>query len=457
MERKENWYDRLTGDFGYANFQMKNFVSTEEKETEENTNFSDTFYGRRRQQQNINMPEIVALRMNEQRTQVMAGETVPLMAFADKTVVNLYLDWESSNETVAIVADNGVVTATAAGETTITATTKNGAVSVSCEVTVTSPALNVYYTTYVEETGWNDWVNDGKNSGIEGRQNRLDVLFAREDMKASFVEAMRIKLGPAIYDGTISYRCFVKGAGWLPEVSDGSIAGVTGHGRKLEAIQINLSGELATYYDIYYRVKVQFIGWMGWAKTGELAGTVGYDYRLEGIEVRIFPKEAAKPVSTEAAFRQTFLLLRSHLMGWGWQRYVSEGEICGDEGRGRGIDAIEISLLNQPYEGEIVFRSYLENAGWEEDWNTSGEISGSVDENRRLEAIELRLVGEMAKHYELHYRTYIEKIGWLGWAKNAMPAGSEGYSYKMEALQVELVPKGTPVPSGDKLAFYKKW
>ena len=35
----------------------------------------------------------------------------------------------------------------------------------------------------------------------------------------------------------------------------------------MEAIQIELTGELARYYDVYYSAHVQQLGWLGWAKT----------------------------------------------------------------------------------------------------------------------------------------------------------------------------------------------
>ena len=75
------------------------------------------------------------------------------------------------------------------------------------------------------------------------------------------------------------------------------MSGTSGQAKRLEAIQIRLTGELAQHYDIYYRVHAQHFGWLGWAKNGESSGTAGYAYRLEGIQILLVPKGAAAPAS----------------------------------------------------------------------------------------------------------------------------------------------------------------
>ena len=82
------------------------------------------------------------------------------------------------------------------------------------------------------------------------------------------------------------------------------MSGTSGRALRLEAIQIQLTGDVATKYDVYYRVHCQNFGWMGWAKNGESAGSAGFAYRLEGIEIRLVPKGGSAPGSTYGAFRQ---------------------------------------------------------------------------------------------------------------------------------------------------------
>ena len=42
---------------------------------------------------------------------------------------------------------------------------------------------------------------------------------------------------------------------------------------------------MAKHYDIYYRVHAETYGWLGWAKNGASAGTKGLAKRLEAIEI----------------------------------------------------------------------------------------------------------------------------------------------------------------------------
>jgi uncharacterized protein YjdB len=82
------------------------------------------------------------------------------------------------------------------------------------------------------------------------------------------------------------------------------MAGTSGKSKRLEAIRIKLTGEIAEHYDVYYRVHAQTFGWMGWAKNGEAAGTAGYSKRLEAIQIVLVPKGGKAPGSTANSFRQ---------------------------------------------------------------------------------------------------------------------------------------------------------
>ena len=46
---------------------------------------------------------------------------------------------------------------------------------------------------------------------------------------------------------------------------NGELSGTSGKKLRLEAIKINLSGDVSRYYDVYYRVHIQDKGWLNWA------------------------------------------------------------------------------------------------------------------------------------------------------------------------------------------------
>ncbi len=152
--------------------------------------------------------------------------------------------------------------------------------------------VNVAYRTHVQSFGWQGWKYNGQMSGTSGLAKRL--------------EGIEIKLTNKDYYGGIAYCTHVQTYGWqgadLSKPStwkqDGEMSGTSGEAKRLEAICITLTGEMAEHYDIYYRVHAQSYGWLGWAKNGEASGTAGYGKRLEGIQVVIVPKGNGAPDKT---------------------------------------------------------------------------------------------------------------------------------------------------------------
>ena len=74
-------------------------------------------------------------------------------------------------------------------------------------------------------------------------------------------------------EGTMMYRVHVQDYGWLDWVEAGQKCGTEGESKRIEAIEIKLTGELAKYYSVEYCVHIQDYGDMqGWVKDGALAG-----------------------------------------------------------------------------------------------------------------------------------------------------------------------------------------
>ena len=91
---------------------------------------------------NFNIKEIVTLStsiaLNQTTATLKATETITLIAtILPENATDKSVEWSSSDETVAVVDENGVVTAISIGEAVITATTADGSnLSASCKVTV---------------------------------------------------------------------------------------------------------------------------------------------------------------------------------------------------------------------------------------------------------------------------------------------------------------------------------
>ena len=173
----------------------------------------------------------------------------------------------------------------ARGEAYIASSTANANPVVTGENNV-----NVEYRTHVQSFGWQGWKYNGMMSGTSGKAKRL--------------EGINIKLTNKPYSGNIVYTTHVQSIGWQGNENnvntwfrDGQMAGTSGRAKRLEAIRIALTGEMAEHYDVYYRVHAQTYGWLAWAKNGEAAGTAGLSKRLEGIQIVLVPKGGAAPAN----------------------------------------------------------------------------------------------------------------------------------------------------------------
>ena len=199
---------------------------------------------------------------------------------------------------------------------------------------------DVYYRVHASNIGWMAWAKDGEEAGTTGMSCSLEA-----------VQIKLIKKGtshpdtsgyPHLEIPTVTYSAQVKGA-WQNYVPAGEVSGTTGQGipitgfsakttssvaggiayqlhlsnvgwtsgktngeqlsstaesNSVEAIKITLSGDLATYFDVWYRVHVDNVGWLGWTKNGAVAGSTGYGTHVQAVQVRLTRKGANAPGST---------------------------------------------------------------------------------------------------------------------------------------------------------------
>ena len=315
-------------------------------------------------------------------------------------------------------------------------------------------APTVQYQTHVQTYGWQTRQADGATSGTVGQAKRLEAI------KINLYDA-----GVLGYEGGIEYRTHVQTYGWQDWVSDGAASGTTGEGKRLEAIEVRLTGELAEHYDVYYRVHCQTLGWLGWAKDGESSGTEGFSKRLEGIEIRLVDKNSAEapdisgqafvsPLSDECV--QLFGRLMEDNDG-GERDLVVNGndQTIGLPDDASILESFGMKFVENNMGGSVRYRAHCQNDGWK-DWVNEGNMSGTTDENKYLEAIQIELQGTVGQLYDIYYRTRVESYGWLGWTKNGDSAGTNGYSKGIEAIQVRLVRKNQSGPASYELAYLGK-
>ncbi|MEO1814171.1 MAG: leucine-rich repeat protein [Acetobacterium sp.] len=155
-------------------------------------------------------------------------------------------------------------------------------------VTLPSSYVDVYYSTHVQNVGWQSSKKNGEISGTVGQGLRL--------------EGIKILVDNSEVNVVIQYQTHVQNIGWQSMVSNGALSGTTGLSLRLEGIRIELDGVDVGKYDVYYRVHAQNYGWMDWAKNSQSAGTEGMGLRLEGIQIFVVPNGSAAPGATAVPF-----------------------------------------------------------------------------------------------------------------------------------------------------------
>lgn len=78
----------------------------------------------------------IGISLDKSELTILAGASDQLVATVKPTDADQTVTWSSSDDSVAIVNDNGIVTAVSAGSATITATTEDGRFAATCKVTV---------------------------------------------------------------------------------------------------------------------------------------------------------------------------------------------------------------------------------------------------------------------------------------------------------------------------------
>lgn len=330
-----------------------------------------------------------------------------------------------------------------------TLTEENGEENAIQDMKETIPGIS--YGTSIQSSGMGDRVTDGAISGKAGSGMKVEGFWAE----------LYEKSGNGDVNGNLFYSAHVENIGWQEWKSDGTYAGTEGKSLQVEAIRVELTGEISQSYDVYYTVYVQGFGWFDWAKNGESAGTEGFARSIEAVRVCLIKKGEEAPGSQERPFvkalRNDGLSATAHIQNYGDRSFYGFGKLIGTTGEQKRMEALRLSINQNEEEGylsgSIRYRVHVQNEGWQS-WKQDGNMAGTSGKALRMEAIQIELTGELTEFYDVYYSVHVQQLGWLGWAKNGQSAGTEGFSYRMEALKICLVLKGNPAPGVQENTFY---
>lgn len=232
---------------------------------------------------------------------------------------------------------------------------------------------------------------------------------------------------PVPQDVRIEYRGFSQDRGWLPWQSEGNIAGTTGEGRRLEAIEMRIiSGPPGV--NIRYRAHVQDIGWMDWQTNGGTAGTTNQSRTIEAVQLAL---DNAPPTQ--------LLSFDTHVDGWGWLGWIRGGWIGGTTGQGRRMEAfrayVRRNLGEEPADIQIAYNSNPRSVGYQ-GWRRNGEDSGTRGESRPLNTFKAVLMNR-PENMKIEYRCFVQDNDWQGWTDGEcgiFHADKDIYAFEMRLI-----------------------
>lgn len=393
----------------------------------------------------VNLKEptpVTGVTLNKTTLDLIAGGEETLTAtVAPADATNKNVTWASSDTTVATVA-GGKITALKSGSTTITVTTEDGAKTATCAVTVSDAKPVINYTVHGQNYGWSQgYKSDGSTAGTTGQGLRIEAI------KANVTDVD----GKAITGLGVSYNTHLENIGWQKNgASDDGVSGTTGESRQIEALRMKLTGDKSDAYDIYYRVQIKNLGWLNWAVNGEdatFAGTTGYNLRVEAIQAVIVkkgdPAPELNPVSdtdiTQSVAENVLYTAHIQNVGWNQGEQRSNQFETGTAGTvGQSLRMEAIKIKDNNANLNLTYRVHVQNEGWML-WVPEGSIAGTTGRGLRMEAFELKATGSDADKYAISYRVMVQDKGWTNWVTNGDIAGTTGQGLRIEAIQIRVV------------------
>ena len=262
--------------------------------------------------------------------------------------------------------------------------------------------VTISYRTHVQSFGWQNPVTNGVMSGTTGKAKRLEGI----EISVSGNKNLGIQ-----------YATHCQTYGWLPWSANGEMSGTTGEAKRLEAIKIQLTGADKDKYDVYYRVHAQSYGWLGWAKNGEPSGTAGYAKRLEGIQIVVVKKNEKAPGLNYAGVNASKGV-------HDFRAYIAKKNGA-------------ITIPGSADSTNIMYKTHVQSFGWQ-NWVLNGTMSGTSGKTKRLEGINIKL-SNAAYAGGVQYRTHVQTYGWeKEWRKDGAMSGTSGKAKRLEAIQIKL-------------------
>lgn len=296
-----------------------------------------------------------------------------------------------------------------------------------------APAIR--YRTRTINQEWSGWVQDGKTTGSE--KNALPLISLAVE-------------GAGKFSGSVQYQVHIARVGWLAVKSDGAITEPTaGINSPIDGVRVTLTGAVSKTHSVRYRAYLPGSGWQAWKSDGATAGATSKGTGIKALQVKLVEKEAASAGKGIVNVRY-----RTNSQWEGWSAWQNNNGTAGIVGKKIPAVGFQIGIDAGTYSGGVSWQVHDESGNWSP-WRSGG----TINPDRRIDAVQMKLTGAIANDYDIVYRAYLEGVGWQRRMRGGETAGAVGKGLYLDALRVSLVPKSERsgwIKGENGWSFYEK-
>jgi len=84
----------------------------------------------------------------------------------------------------------------------------------------------------------------------------------------------------------------------------------------------------------------------------------------------------------------------------------------------------------------VSYRAYVQGSGWQS-WEKNGATSGTTGQSKRMEAVRLKVAGSPVSG-GITYSAHVQGTGWQGWRSDGAAAGLVSKGKRLEAIKIKL-------------------
>ncbi|WP_050738836.1 hypothetical protein [Acetobacterium bakii] len=147
----------------------------------------------------------------------------------------------------------------------------------------------------------------------------------------------------ATTDIGVQYKGHIQDYGNMPQpvgtwVTGADQFGTTGESKRIEGLNIELTGNVPAGATIQYKVHIQDQGDSAWITGPNFAGTVGLSRQIEAIYIKLVDADGNALPGYSVSYM-------GHIQDYGNSAWVSDGARCGTQGEFKRIEAISIKIV----------------------------------------------------------------------------------------------------------------